>query len=102
MTSIRTLRLKVQPDDSAWLNGAAREVNQVWNFCNETSAQQAARWRLGENRPFLSGVDLCALTAGYTEYTCFIGADTIQRVCNEYAAKRKAAGKARLDRKSVV
>lgn len=96
MASIRTLRLKVQPDDYAWLNAAAREVNAVWNYCNERSAEQAARWRLGENRPFLSGFDLCRLTDGYTEYTSFIGADTIQRVCNEYAVKRKAAGKPRL------
>ena len=91
-----TLKLKVQPDDYAWLNAAAVEVNRVFNYCNEVSAQQAARWRLGSPCKRLSGYDLCYLTAGYTEFTDYIGADTIQRVCTEYANKRAAAGKARL------
>jgi len=36
-TGIRTLRLKVKAEGYAWLNAAAVEVNQVWNFANETS-----------------------------------------------------------------
>ena len=34
---IRTLRLKVKRESYPWLNQAAIEVNQVWNYCNETS-----------------------------------------------------------------
>jgi hypothetical protein len=37
LTCVRTLRLKVKPEAYAWLNAAAIEVNQVWNYCNEIS-----------------------------------------------------------------
>jgi hypothetical protein len=30
--SVRTLRLKVKAEGYAWLNAAAIEVNQVWNY----------------------------------------------------------------------
>jgi hypothetical protein len=33
---VRTLRLKVKREGYAWLNAAAIEVNQVWNFSNAT------------------------------------------------------------------
>ncbi len=39
--TIRTLRLKVKIDGYAWLNGAAIEVNDVWNFANATSYKAA-------------------------------------------------------------
>ena len=31
---IRTLRLKVRSEAYQWLNGAALEVNRVWNYSN--------------------------------------------------------------------
>jgi IS605 OrfB family transposase len=69
-------------------------VNQVFNYCNETSF--AAATRTDRKRKWLSGFDLCNLTAGATEYFERIGADTIQRVCNEYAQKRMAARRRKL------
>jgi hypothetical protein len=39
----RTLHLKVRPEAYAWLDSAAIEVNQVFNYCNETSLK-AAPW----------------------------------------------------------
>jgi putative transposase len=86
-----TLRLKVRPESYAWLNAAAVEVNQTWNFCNERAATV-----LGNLGRWLSGFDLCYETAGSTQYMKRIGADTIQRVCTEYAAKRNAVRKQRL------
>jgi putative transposase len=86
---IRTLRLKVRPESYPWLNAAAIEVNQVYNYVNEISYATARRTDL--KRKWLSGFDLCTLTAGATEYFEHIGADTIQRVCVEYAQKRVAA-----------
>ncbi len=59
---IRTLRLKVKSEAYAWLNAAAIEVNQVWNFANETSAR-AARPFVGASR-WLTAFDLDKLTAG--------------------------------------
>jgi IS605 OrfB family transposase len=93
---IRTLRLKVRDEAYPWLNQAAMEVNSVWNYCNETSYKAT---ETGIERPkpkWLSGFDLCYLTAGMTEFMDKIGAGTIQRICTEYADKRKAAKKRKL------
>jgi putative transposase len=91
---IRTLRLKVKPEARAWLNAAAVEVNQVWNFANETSAK-AARPFAGTPRR-LSAYDLDKFTAGATEYFERIGSDTIQRVNAEFATRRKQFEKTKL------
>jgi hypothetical protein len=40
-TVVRTLRLKVKSEAYPWLNAAAVEINQVWNYCNEISARAA-------------------------------------------------------------
>jgi hypothetical protein len=63
---IRTLRLKVRSEAYPWLNAAACEVNVVFNYCNETSYKAATRTDL--KRKWFTGFDLCALTAGATEY----------------------------------
>jgi putative transposase len=94
MLCTRTLRLKVRRESHAWLNAASIEVNQVWNWANEVSAK-AARPYAG-NRRWLSGFDLCNLSSGATEFMDRIGSDTIQRVCIEYAHKRKAAQRSQL------
>jgi hypothetical protein len=59
---IRTLRLKVKAEGHAWLNAAAIEVNQVWNFANATS-YKAARPFAGQPK-WLTAFDLDKLTAG--------------------------------------
>lgn len=90
-----TLRLKVRPEAYPWLNAAAIEVNQVWNWANATSIDAADRNRRA-NPKWLSGFDLNNLSAGATE--CFerINADVIQRINGEYATKRRAAKKLKL------
>jgi putative transposase len=90
----RTLRLKVRSESYGWLDAAAGEVNQVFNYCNATSF--AAATRTDRKRTWLTGYDLCNLTAGATEYFDRIGADTIQRTCTEYARKRASANHYRL------
>jgi putative transposase len=91
---VRTLRFRVRTESYAWLGKAAVEVNQVWNWANETSFK-AIRPFAGRGK-FLTGFDLNNLSAGATE--CFenIGADTIQRVCAEYTTRRNQFRKARL------
>jgi putative transposase len=91
----RTLRLKVRVESYGWLNKAAVEVNQVFNWANATSIDAADRNRRA-NAKFLSGFDLCNLSAGASEFFEHIGSATIQRVCTEYAVKRRAARKVRL------
>ena len=57
LTFTRPLRLKLGAEAYAWLNAAAIEVNEVFNYCNETSYQAATRTH-GKRKP-LSGFDLC-------------------------------------------
>jgi IS605 OrfB family transposase len=71
------------------------EVNQVFNWANATSLDAADRNRRAHTK-FLTGFDLCNLSAGATEYFERIGADSIQRICCEYAAKRRAAQRVKL------
>src|SRR6267142_2975069 len=83
----RTFRFKVKPESYTWLNAAAVEVNQVFNYCNEVSLLAATR--TDRKQKWLSGFELCTLTAGTSRYFEHIGANTIQRICIEYAQKRQ-------------
>src|SRR5271167_4881644 len=91
---IRTLRLKVKGEGYAWLNAAAIEVNQVWNFANATS-YKAAQPFAGPSK-WLTAFDLDKLTAGATECFEHIGSGSIQRVNAEFATRRKQFKKAKL------
>jgi putative transposase len=93
-TCMRTLRLKVKAESYGWLNAAAIEVNQVWNYANEMSAR-AARPYAGPAK-WLSAYDLDKLTAGATECFEHIGSDTIQRVNAEFATRRQQFKKIKL------
>jgi hypothetical protein len=39
----RTVRLTVRTEAYGWLNAAAVEVNEVFNYCNEMSYKAATR-----------------------------------------------------------
>jgi hypothetical protein len=82
---VRTLRFKVRSEAYAWLNAAAVESNQVWNYFNATS-YKAARPYAGKAR-WLTGFDLCNLSRR-NKFFEHIGADTIQRIATEFAARR--------------
>src|SRR5271156_3965355 len=92
--AIRTLRLKVKAEGHAWLNAAATEVNDVWNFANATS-YKAARPCVGPSK-WLTAFDLDKLTAGAMEHFERIGSETIQRINSEFATRRKQFKKAKL------
>jgi len=91
---VRTLRLKVTAEGYAWLNGAAAEVNQVWNWANAT-AFKAARPFAGAGK-WLSAYDLDKLSAGAAAAFDYIGSETIQRVNAEFATRRRQFKKAKL------
>jgi len=93
-TVTRTLRFKVRREGYAWLEAAAVEVNQTWNWCNEVS-YKAARPYSGPAR-WLSGFDLDKLSTGATKCFGHIGADTIQKVNAEFARRRRQFRKAKL------
>jgi putative transposase len=91
---IRTLRLKVKSETNLWLNAAAIEVNQVWNFANATS-DKAARPFSGPPK-WLSAFDLDRLTTGAAQ--CFerIHSETVQRVNAEFVTRRSRCKKTKL------
>ena len=92
MDCTKTLRLRIKDKHRSVLAAMAREVNQVWNFCNETS-HRAVR----ERRQWLSGYDLQKLTNGFSKCEgIHIGSPTVQQVCEDYAKARKQFKKAKL------
>ena len=77
----KTIHLKVKPESNSWLNIAAREVNDMWNYCKGTPDKDG-KWN--------SGFDLCHATAGVAKtFMHKINADCVQRVCTHYAQKRR-------------
>lgn len=93
MDIVKTLKLRIKDKHADVLHAMAREVNAVWNFCNETSAR-AVR----EKGTFLSGFDLQKLTDGYSRCDgVTIGSATTQQVCEEYATRRRQFKRARLN-----
>lgn len=82
-----TLSSKVHPQAKAFLEQAAREVNQVWNFCNETSRKAWQTYR-GHNRQWLSAFEMSNLLAGCGDVFDKIGIDVAQSVASEHANKR--------------
>jgi IS605 OrfB family transposase len=92
MDCTKTLRLRIKDKHRKMLAAMAREVNQVWNFCDETS-HRAIR----ERRQWLSGYDLQKLTKGFSKCEgIHIGSPTVQQVCEDYAKARKQFKKAKL------
>ena len=91
---VRTLRLKVKSEAYWWLNSAAIEANQIWNFANKTS-YKAARPFVGPGK-WLSAYDLDKLTAGASRGFDCIGSETIQRVNAEFATRRRQCRKTKL------
>ena len=92
MDCTKTLRLRIKDKHARVLAAMAREVNQVWNFCNETS-HRAIR----ERRQWLSGYDLQKLTNGFSKCEGVqIGSPTVQQVCEDYAKARKQFKKTKL------
>lgn len=81
MKFVKTIHLKVKPEPYHWLETAAREVNDVWNYCKGTPDKDG-KWN--------SGFDLCYATAGIAKtFMRKINADCVQMICTHYAQKRR-------------
>ena len=93
LKTIKTLKLRIKDKHASALVQMARQVNQVFNFCNETSPKA-----IRDKHKWLSGYDLQKLTAGFSKCEGItIGSGTVQVVCAEYATRRKQFKKARLN-----
>ena len=92
-TLVKTLKIRVKDKHASVLRRMARDVNQVFNFANETSSRA-----IRERGKWLSGYDLQKLTAGYSKCDgVSVGSGTVQLVCVEYATRRKQFKKTRLN-----
>src|SRR6202047_3159458 len=93
ITAIRVLRLRVKDKHAAWLCGLAREVNTVFNYCNELSVKVFER-----ERRFLSGFDFWPFLKGVTRGDCalHLPVQAVQEIAEEYARRRRQHRKIRM------
>jgi len=91
--SIRVLRLRVKDKHATWLNGLGREVNTVFNYCNDLSVKVFER-----ERRFLSGFDFWLFLKGVTRGDCalHLPVQAVQEIAEEYARRRRQHRKVRL------
>ena len=87
----RVLRIRIKDKHAAFLCARATDVNQVWNYDN---ALQIQVWR--REQRFLSGYDFAEYTKGATKEGLALHSQTVQAISEEYATRRKQAGKTRL------
>ena len=87
----RTLRLRLKDKHAGFLLEQAREVNFVWNYCNELSHKILQR----EGR-FCSSADLDKLTAGATKAGLSLHSQTVQAISKELVTRRKQFKRAKL------
>jgi len=92
-SAVRVLRLRVKDKHARWLCGLAREVNTVFNYCNELSVKVFER-----ERRFLSGFDFWPFLKGVTRGDCALDlpVQAVQEIAEEYARRRRQHRKIRL------
>ena len=92
-TAVRFLRLRVKDKHAWWLSSLAREVNTVFNYCNELSFKVLER-----ERRFLSGFDFWPFLKGVTRGDCalHLPVQAVQEIAEQYARCRRQHRKVRL------
>ncbi len=98
---VKTIKCRVKDKHSKVLTRFAEQVNVVWNYCNETSHRSIQDQRLltksNSSRVWLSGFDLCKMTAGFSKCDgVILGAASCAEVCKEYARRRDQFKKSKL------
>jgi putative transposase len=88
---VKVLRLRLKDKHTPFLIALAREVNFVWNYCNELQITMFNR-----ERRFLSGYDFSKFTRGATIEGLRLRSETVQEIGKEYALRRRLAKKVRL------
>jgi putative transposase len=90
-TKTKVLRLRLKDKHARFLGDLAREVNFVWNYCNELQITMFNR-----GRRFLSGYDFAEFTRGATKEGLQLHSQTVQAIAEEYATRRRQFRKVRL------
>ena len=93
-TKTKVLRLRLKDKHAKLLRDLAREVNFVWNYCNELQITMFNR-----ERRFLSGYDFPKFTRGATKEGLRLHSQTVQAIAEEYATPRRQFSKVRLSRR---
>jgi IS605 OrfB family transposase len=89
MDAIVTLKLRIKDKHVAAMLEMARDVNTVWNYCNETQYRSLRRY-CNKPKVWLSGFDLQKLTAGFVKCDgVTVGSSTVQQTCEEFATRLK-------------
>jgi len=97
VTQTKVLRLRLKDKHAKVLGVLAREVNFVWNYCNELQITMFNR-----ERRFLSGYDFAKFTRGATKEGLPLHSQTVQAIAEEYARRRRQVRKVHLSwRKST-
>lgn len=89
--SVRVLRLRLKDKHAATLRTMAREVNLVWNYCNDISLQVLRR-----ERRFMGVFEMQTYLNGASKEGLGIGSAVFQRVAEEFVTRRKQFKKAQL------
>jgi IS605 OrfB family transposase len=91
--STRVLRVRVKDRHVDWLSQLAREVNTVWNYCNDLQGRVFER-----ERKFLTGYDFWPYLKGSTRGDCALQlpVQAVQETAEQYARSRKQHRKVRL------
>ncbi|MGA9853889.1 MAG: RNA-guided endonuclease TnpB family protein [Gammaproteobacteria bacterium] len=87
MKQLKTIHLKVKPESYHWLETAAREVNDFWNYQNNGYHESSVDLKTKKAK-WITGFELIYQTAGFTKFFKRIGADTLNSVSQELAKKR--------------
>jgi IS605 OrfB family transposase len=97
MESVKTLKLRIKDKHAKAMLAMARDVNTVWNFCNETQYLSLKRY-CNRQKVWLSGFDFQKLTNGFSKCEgVSIGSATQQQVCEEFATRLRKAGRQKLN-----
>ncbi len=80
----RVLRLRLKDKHAAALRAMARDVNLVWNYCNELSAKVFER-----ERRFIGAYELHQYLAGASKEGLGVGSVVFQEVAEELVRRRR-------------
>jgi putative transposase len=80
LSKTKVLGLRLKHKHAKFLRDLAREVNFVWNYCNELQITMFNR-----ERRFLSGYDFAKFTRGATKEGLHLHSQTVQAIAEEYA-----------------
>lgn len=88
---MKTLRVRIKDKHAKALDALARDVNLVWNYCNELSYKHTQK-----TGKFFSSYDLQKYTAGATKAGLTINSASVQMIGAELVARRKQFKKIKL------